>query len=548
MKTLAALIAAVALLPQTPPRDNARSGAPDSGTAAIRGRIVASDTGAPIRFASVMLSRMDPSLRRSISTDALGRFSFDALPAGSFVLTATPASTSSRYLAASFGASPTQASQRIDIADGQVLSGVEIRLPLAATISGRVVDDNGEALGRIQVAAVARGAGSRPQRLGGGETDDQGRFRIFGLRPGDDVMVLADAPLGGFPVSDGTSTPMLVSTYHPQTTSMGEARRFRLRPGTEIQDVEIAMIRTRTFRVSGVVLNSRGSPATDGSAPLLNHRTTFGGWGEQVPIRSDGRFTIRNVAPGSYQIIVRPQPDRSSEYATVSFTVGDADIDDLVVTTKPAFDLAGRVTFEPQPPAATPGGIRIVPYTADGDTLWTAEAPVKTDGTFVLKGIFDRVLLRPQGGPIEDGLKAVYLGNEDITDVPREFGPDDSARLRIVMTTRPSAIGGLVLDERDAPTRDYVVVLFPADRAAWTPASSFVQTATPDRFGRFRLIRVRPGRYRIAALPPSAFIDPAGNHAALFDALYADAMEILINEDEQSAIDLKRLAAPAIDK
>ncbi|PYR79779.1 MAG: hypothetical protein DMF86_02635 [Acidobacteria bacterium] len=509
MKAAALLIAAIALL-QQPPRDT-WSAPPETGTAAIRGRVVASDTGAPIRYATVTLSRREPSLRRSTSTDPLGRFSFDGVPAGSFLLTARPAATSP-YLETTFGGSSAQPRRGIDVADGQVVTNIEIKVDAAATISGRVVDDNAEPLARIRVQAIGRSTGSRPQRLGGAETDDQGRFRVFGLRPGV-VMVLAEAPIE-YTSGNADSIPMLVDTYYPQSTSAIDARTFRVRAGTRIDDIELAMIRTRTFHVSGVVLNSRGLPATDGPPPLLDHRTILGGWANQIHLGSDGRFTMAGLVPGAYEIVVRPQPQTAGEYATASFTVGDADVDDLVITTKPAFDLAGRVTFDPQPPEATPGGIRIVPYTAGGEVLWGMQATVQPDASFTLIGIFGQVLLRPQGGPIEVGLKGVFLGNQDITDIPTEFGPDDAARLRIAMTTRPSAIGGLVMDDRDAPTREYVVVLFPADRTAWIPASSRVQTATPDRLGRFHLIRVRPGRYRIAALPAFQSIEPTANNTA----------------------------------
>src|SRR5947208_2281704 len=70
---------------QTPPRD-ARAGA-EKGTAAIRGRIVGSDTGKPLRRARVTISAAElAGGPRSTSTDADGRYEFTDLPAGRFTL------------------------------------------------------------------------------------------------------------------------------------------------------------------------------------------------------------------------------------------------------------------------------------------------------------------------------------------------------------------------------------------------------------------------------------------------------------------------------
>src|ERR1700716_1481297 len=74
---------------QPPPPRDARP-KPDTGTAIIRGRIVAGDTGKPLRRARVTLTA--PELAgepRNTSTDADGRYEFTDLPAGRFTLRVT---------------------------------------------------------------------------------------------------------------------------------------------------------------------------------------------------------------------------------------------------------------------------------------------------------------------------------------------------------------------------------------------------------------------------------------------------------------------------
>ena len=59
-----------------------------TGTGRIRGRVLASDGGGPIRRAQVRISGSEVAPKASL-TDAEGRFEFRDLPAGRFTLQAT---------------------------------------------------------------------------------------------------------------------------------------------------------------------------------------------------------------------------------------------------------------------------------------------------------------------------------------------------------------------------------------------------------------------------------------------------------------------------
>jgi hypothetical protein len=88
--TIAVMLFANGVLAQTPvapPRDRPAQAA--TGTARIRGRIVAADTGAPLRRAQIRLASPEARLNRTVSTDAEGRFDVTDLPAGSYFLTVT---------------------------------------------------------------------------------------------------------------------------------------------------------------------------------------------------------------------------------------------------------------------------------------------------------------------------------------------------------------------------------------------------------------------------------------------------------------------------
>src|SRR5687768_479423 len=66
-----------------PPRDNAST---PTGTAKITGRVIAADTGSPIRRAQINVSSRDAGFNRSVATDSEGRYDLSALPAGRYRL------------------------------------------------------------------------------------------------------------------------------------------------------------------------------------------------------------------------------------------------------------------------------------------------------------------------------------------------------------------------------------------------------------------------------------------------------------------------------
>src|SRR6266850_5162062 len=104
-----------------PPRDPRTPAA--AGTAVIRGRIFAADTGRPLRRARVQISR--PGLDnegQSTSTNAEGRYEIKNLAAGRYNINVTR----SGYLRLSYGQRrPFELGKPFDLADRQVAESVD---------------------------------------------------------------------------------------------------------------------------------------------------------------------------------------------------------------------------------------------------------------------------------------------------------------------------------------------------------------------------------------------------------------------------------------
>ena len=126
----------------------------------------------------------------------------------------------------------------------------------------------------------------------------------------------------------------------------------------------------------------------------------------------------------------------------------------------------------------------------------------KDDGSFQLKGLSGRRLLRAGNLPPGWTLKAVRLNGDDITDAGVEFKHgQDVAGLEIVATSKLTEITGAVTATNGSPIKDYTVLVFADDPQHWSlPFTRWVNGVRPDQEGRFRIRNLPPGSYHIVAV------------------------------------------------
>ena len=168
------LAQAVPPAPQTNPPRDARPGT-QTGTTVIRGRIVAGDTGRPLRRAQVRITA--PELGRegvAISTDADGRYEIADLPAGRYTLQVSR----SGYLPLRYGQRrPLEQGKLLQLVDRQVIENVDFALPKSGLITGRITDELGDPMAGVLVAAMRSTYFDGRRRLASdaiARTDDEG--------------------------------------------------------------------------------------------------------------------------------------------------------------------------------------------------------------------------------------------------------------------------------------------------------------------------------------------------------------------------------------
>jgi protocatechuate 3,4-dioxygenase beta subunit len=399
--------------------------------------------------------------------------------------------------------------------------------------------------------------------------DERGRYRIFGLTPGEYVVAAmptangvparaltdadVDAALKGVHVATPAVDPAVsyAPVYFPGTAREGDAQTITLAVGEERDGIDIRVEQTRNAGVDGVVTSADGQPVQN----VLVMLASAGGFSpltftSAARVLQDGRFTFANVRPGSYTLIAQSAGPQASQFAMLSLEVAGNDVPGLQLMMRPALKLAGRIVFEGTAQAPSPAGrsIPLQPLTP-GMPLPSQMTRTTEAGAFTLTNVMPgRYKI---GGPIFFGatsdsvtwaLQSVAIDGVDVTDMPFEIKAD-APPTEIVVTygDRWQELSGRLQQSSGAPAPGYTVIVFPADKAYWMAASRRILTVHPGTDGRFTFggpgpNTLPPGDYLLAAvtdLDRDEQFDPA-----LLQSLRATGVPITLQLGERKTQDL----------
>src|SRR5204863_2744710 len=130
-------------------------------------------------------------------------------------------------------------------------------------ISGRILDQDGDSLARVQVQALTftyRRGKKQFVPLGTSLTNDLGEFRIFGLRPGrylvsanympNPYMAATERMVGPAQRDEGYPT-----LYYPNSSDPGGASQIEVAVGTHVPGITMTLAPRRTVRLKGRVIS-----------------------------------------------------------------------------------------------------------------------------------------------------------------------------------------------------------------------------------------------------------------------------------------------------
>jgi hypothetical protein len=511
-----------------------RGGDMPPGTSAIQGRVLAADTGGPVRRAQVRAQSNVGRGAQLVTTDGDGRFELRDLPAGRWLVSVSKGG----YISQQFGQrEPFDAPTPIELAEGQRVSA-DFSLSRGGVVTGQIFDEFGDPItgARVQVLRSQMRQGRRQLTPAGtsGQTDDTGAYRIFGLAPGDYYVA---GNLRAAPIESPEGAVTYAPTYYPGTGMMSEAQRVQVRAGSEQSSLNFVLLPVRAVRVSGTIVSSSGEPM-QAVANLL----PAGGLEEGAALANAGRadaagtFTITNVVPGSYVLNVtgrRGAAGAETEMASVPINVGDSDLAGVTVVTSRGASVRGTVAFEGASKPAAVTGMRVTAQPLRPGPSGAQPGIVSDAGTFELAGLMGPYAIRMDRLPQGWTVRSMTANGADAADHPVDFRGSDQIAMRIVLTDRITEITGTVTSG-DKPVDGHVIV-FADDPAKWAFPSRYIQSVRASKDGTFA-VRALPGgqRYLIAAVASMA----QGNQQdpEFLERLKAGATRLSLAEGEKKAV------------
>ena len=478
-------------------------GAPRSVTGEVRDAVSrAPIAGARVRVAAFNEEWCEPCLASNrwvnTLTDSTGRFSIDDVPE-TFVLEADQTG----YADGGFGVRrPVGRAARIDLAPGQRLDGLEIRLFREAVIAGRVTDETGAPVAGITVELSridSRGRSTLPGRNhSGGDpykpvTDAKGNYTAF-VAPDE----YAVAAIRGS-----------VPTFHPSEDRLQSAALVTVDPGELLSGIDIQLPPMRVGRVRGR-FQIPADPQALRMAPSISLRNAR----FEIPGHFDrDRFVVNDVPYGDYSLEVRserfsdrkaPGPPLLEWWARVPVRVDATEAELGDVPPQPALVVSGVVTSSGAKTSDdwSRTGVELRALDADGACgRYRSGHSVSASGEFTvmtMPGEF-RLCAWPHN---RIGWGEATLNGQDIVDLP--FTVAGNVRNVVVFQpAKPARLRGIVHGRDGRSVREGWVVVFPSDPRYWTHAivegGRFSATRVSVA-GAFEVDNLLPAEYFVAAV------------------------------------------------
>jgi uncharacterized surface anchored protein len=526
--------------------------------------------------------------RQSVTTESDGKFRFENLKPGNYQMTAS----SPGYAPSEYGQrGPNGHGINFTLKAGQKMQNVGLTMTPEGSITGRVVDSNGDPLSRALVQAqklVYQENGRSLLTVEAIPTDDRGDYRLYWLPPGKYYISAtpSDDSSRTMQLGRGGSTPIVlpqafnqlitiyggdprlglsvpgtvpgvkvtsstlsngevieegtVPVYYPSAYDTTKATPVDVRSGEITGGVNITVTTSRVFRIRGTMVDAAtGRPLTTATINLVSHNGPL--ISQAVPVLqtvNTAGFEISGVVPGSYTLYATAGNAGGQLGSGVSLVdVSSTNIDNVIIPVSPPTLISGKVVIEGALPAPAPNAGARLPISIRFEPL-NPGIPINNigigpDGKLTavapLPGDY-RVFVTGGSGLVP---KSILLDGKDVQTEGIHIGGATSGSMEIVLTSKGGRIEGNVMAERQH-VPNATVVLMPT--FALRQQSNLYQTVQTNSEGHYSIDNIPPGVYKLFAwddVPDRAWFD-----AEFMRDFESQGREITIHESAMETLDV----------
>ena len=546
-------IASALLAQSSTPSDNKPTEASATEPCTVTGRVLTAAEGNPLKSARVALIPEHSRSHNQVyatSSDGDGHFTLKDIPPGRYRFFAAHAG----FVEQHYKAGIDDTGPVFSLRSGEKVSDVLFRLAAAAVIAGRVSNEEGEPMPRIQVVALRRPREEEiedidAQRLhkiemepvASAESDDRGQFRIFGLKPGEYFIEAEDSFLphsGAVPVDESYWVKQALgsdfaSVYHPGVTQVSQAQVVPIKAGEEAQ-ADITMRRVKTVEIAGRVIGPTGAAA---NAFIRLEPAEGGGhnFNRQDTTDEKGNFRLRNIPEGTYYVLAYQRQEGTGIYesrARQKVEVAGENIDALTISLNKGVTIQGRLKVEGAASVAL-DRLHLTLMPVEEDELSGGHSEVKKDGSFEFPSVRDGSYAFSVWGLDRDGyVKSVRRGPDDLFEKGLQVEGGSSGKIEVTLACDGAQLEGSVSDD-DGAVMGARVRLVPDPLTPYNHLR--IQRTTTDQLGHFSLPNVAPGKYKLTTRPM------ASSETAAYKA---EPQAITLSENEHKTTELKLEKSP----
>jgi uncharacterized protein (DUF2141 family) len=481
-----------------------------NASCAIQGQVVNALTGEPVAKAHVRLFDMrDRMGGYTATTDSDGRFALRNIAPATYHLDAER----NGFLWSQYGSrGANRAGTPLALRPSQELRDLVIRMTPQAVIMGRILDEDGEPMARVDIQAMQSGYvnGRRQlQNANSASTNDLGEYRIFNLKPGRYYLYAFTQAAPD--LVEGGGEQAYPPAFYPGTYDAASAGAIEVSAGGQLRGIDMTLARTRTVRVRGRVTSTVGSGNRNINVFLAHQNYPNVYSPNTTSVRNaPGNFELRGVTPGSYTITAQ-QVDEGKRYvAQMPLEVGNTNVENVSLVVAPGIDLTGHVAVEGTadvkfervmiflagPQAFSPGGM--------------IRAAVKEKGVFIVQNLFpEHYQLNVLNLPENVYVKSIRVGTEDALESGINLTRGAAGPIEVLLASNGGQIDGTVLNAQQQPAAGATVVLVPESRLR--EQGRLFKSAAADSTGHFSVKGIAPGEYKLFAwedVESGAYQDP----------------------------------------